>query len=95
MMREIPCGERHDLRRNNDFNAMSDGAGIGVYRSSRWGAPRRTAADPGNLGVTDHIKEQSDLYAAQATRCSLRRSRPRRAGFNVDYGAEDVQRRSA
>ncbi|HEY2446433.1 MAG TPA: dienelactone hydrolase family protein [Rhizomicrobium sp.] len=74
--------------------AMSDGAQIGVYHVESVG-PRR-----GGLvliqeifGVTDHIKEQCDLYAAQGYEVlgpSLYdREEP---GFNVSYSAEDVQK---
>lgn len=73
---------------------MSDGAEIGVYRAEPIG-PRR-----GGLvliqeifGVTDHIREQCDLFAAQGYEVlgpSLYdREEP---GFEVGYSAEDVQK---
>ncbi|MGH6889282.1 MAG: dienelactone hydrolase family protein [Rhizomicrobium sp.] len=70
---------------------MSDGAEIGVYRVPPVG-PRR-----GGLvliqeifGVTDHIREQCDLYAAQGYEVLapslFDREEP---GFEVGYGPED------
>jgi carboxymethylenebutenolidase len=74
--------------------SMSDGAEIGVYHVDPIG-PRR-----GGLvliqeifGVTDHIKEQCDLYAAQGYEVlgpSLYdREEP---GFQVGYSPEDMQK---
>jgi carboxymethylenebutenolidase len=73
---------------------MSDGAEIGIYHVDPVG-PRR-----GGLvliqeifGVTDHIKEQCDLYAAQGYEAlgpSLYdREEP---GFQVGYSPEDMQK---
>jgi carboxymethylenebutenolidase len=73
---------------------MSDGAEIGVYRSAAVG-PRR-----GGLvliqeifGVTDHIKEQCDLYAAQGYETLAPSLYDREEpGFEVGYGPEDRQK---
>ena len=73
---------------------MSDGAEIGVYHVEPVG-PRR-----GGLvliqeifGVTDHIKEQCDLYAAQGYEVLGPSLYDREApGFQVGYGPEDMQK---
>lgn len=73
---------------------MSDGAEIGVYHVSPLG-PRR-----GGLvliqeifGVTEHIREQCDLFAAQGYEVLAPSLFDREApGFEVSYGADDVQK---
>ena len=75
---------------------MSDGAEIGVYHVDPTG-PRR-----GGLvliqeifGVTDHIKEQCDLYAAQGYEVLGPAVFDREApGFQAGYTQEDIQRGS-
>lgn len=73
---------------------MSDGAEIGVYHVDPVG-PRH-----GGLvliqeifGVTEHIREQCDLYAAQGYEVLAPSLYDREApGFEVSYSAEDVQK---
>jgi carboxymethylenebutenolidase len=75
---------------------MSDGAEIGVYHVDPTG-PRR-----GSLvliqeifGVTDHIKEQCDLYAAQGYEVLGPSVFDREApGFQAGYTPEDIQKGS-
>ena len=72
---------------------MSDGASIGVYHVEPQG-PRR-----GGLvlvqeifGVTDHIKEQCDLYAAEGYEVLAPALFDREVpGFQASYSAEDIQ----
>lgn len=73
---------------------MGDGAEIGVYHVDPVG-PRRggVVLIQEIFGVTDHIKEQCDLYAAQGYEVFGPSIFDREApGFNVSYGPDDVQR---
>ncbi|MGH6878636.1 MAG: dienelactone hydrolase family protein [Rhizomicrobium sp.] len=82
------------LRGNLQKMRMSDGAEIGVYRVEPVG-PRR-----GGLvlvqeifGVTEHIKEQCDVYAAQGFEVLAPSIYDREEpGFQAGYGPEDRQR---
>ncbi|HEX4157621.1 MAG TPA: dienelactone hydrolase family protein [Rhizomicrobium sp.] len=73
---------------------MSDGAEIGVYHVNPVG-PRRggVVLIQEIFGVTDHIREQCDLYAAQGYEVLgpslFDREVP---GFQVGYSPEDIQR---
>jgi carboxymethylenebutenolidase len=73
---------------------MSDGAEIGVYHVEPGGARRGGLVLIQEIfGVTEHIREQCDLYAAEGYEVlgpSLYdREEP---GFQVSYSAEDVQK---
>ncbi len=73
---------------------MSDGAEIGVYHVDPVG-PRRggVVLIQEIFGVTDHIKEQCDLYAAQGYEVLGPSIFDREApGFQVGYGPEDMQK---
>lgn len=82
------------LRGKIETMQMSDGAEIGGYHVSPLG-PRR-----GGLvliqeifGVTEHIREQCDLFAAQGYEVLAPSLFDREVpGFEVSYGAEDVQK---
>jgi len=73
---------------------MSDGAEIGVYHVDPVG-PRRggVVLIQEIFGVTDHIREQCDLYAAQGYEVLGPSIFDREApGFQVGYGQEDVEK---
>ncbi len=73
---------------------MSDGAEIGVYHVEPVG-PRRggVVLIQEIFGVTDHIKEQCDLYATQGYEVLGPSLFDREApGFDVGYGPEDMQK---
>jgi carboxymethylenebutenolidase len=75
---------------------MSDGAEIGVYHVEPVG-PRRggVVLIQEIFGVTDHIKEQCDVYAAQGYEVLGPSLYDREApGFQVGYGPEDMQKAS-
>jgi carboxymethylenebutenolidase len=75
---------------------MSDGAEIGVYHADPTG-PRRggVVLIQEIFGVTDHIKEQCDVYAAQGYEVLGPSLFDREApGFQVGYGPEDIQKGS-
>ena len=81
------CGETMSLK-------MSDGANVGVYRVQPGGKRRGGLVLIQEIfGVTDHIKEQCDLYAVhgyEVVAPSLfDREEP---GFQVGYSPEDVQK---
>ncbi|HEX4077780.1 MAG TPA: dienelactone hydrolase family protein [Rhizomicrobium sp.] len=82
------------LRGNMEKMRMSDGAEIGVYRVESAGSRRGGLVLIQEIfGVTDHIKEQCDLYAAQGYEVlgpSLYdREEP---GFQAGYGPEDREK---
>ncbi|HEY3637444.1 MAG TPA: dienelactone hydrolase family protein [Rhizomicrobium sp.] len=73
---------------------MSDGAEIGVYHADPVG-PRRggVVLIQEIFGVTDHIKEQCDIYASQGYEVLGPSLYDREApGFQVGYGPEDMQK---
>jgi carboxymethylenebutenolidase len=75
---------------------MSDGVEIGVYHVDPVG-PRRggVVLIQEIFGVTDHIREQCDLYAAQGYEVLGPSLFDREApGFQVGYSPEDIQRGS-
>ena len=75
---------------------MSDGVEIGVYHVDPVG-PRRggVVLIQEIFGVTDHIREQCDLYAAQGYEVLGPSIFDREApGFQVGYGPENMQKAS-
>ena len=73
---------------------MSDGAEIGVYRVEPTGARRGGLVLIQEIfGVTDHIKEQCDLYAAEGYEVLAPALYDREApGLQASYEPEDIQK---
>ncbi len=73
---------------------MGDGAAIGVYRVEPTGARRGGLVLIQEIfGVTEHIRELSDGYAADGYEVLAPALYDREApGFEATYGAEDIQK---
>lgn len=73
---------------------MSDGAEIGIYQVSPDGSRRGGLVLIQEIfGVTDHIREQCDSYAAEGYEVLAPSLFDREApGFQVGYGPEDLQK---
>ena len=73
---------------------MSDGARMGVYRVQPTGARRGGLVLIQEIfGVTEHIREQCDLYAGEGYEVLAPSLYDREEpGFQVSYSAEDIQK---
>lgn len=82
------------LRGRVERMRMSDGAEIGVYHVEPAGARRGGLVLIQEIfGVTEHIREQCDLYAADGYEVMAPSLYDREEpGFQVSYRAEDVQK---